>query len=89
MALKRLPLILGNLKLPRPSYVVLFWVVYIIPYPKTHSKPKKELHWSPGVDAKADLEAEQKLLKEERSKNETLTKAQPVTPDVLGPRFRV
>ena len=37
----------GCLYVPRPSDVVPVWVVdYIIPYPKTHNKPQKELHWS-------------------------------------------
>ena len=35
--------------LPRPSYVVPFWVVYYNSLPKNHNKPKKELHWSPWV----------------------------------------
>ena len=35
--------------LPRPSYVVPFWVVYYNPLPKIHNRPKKELHRSPWV----------------------------------------
>ena len=36
--------------LPRPFYVVPFWVVYNHLYPKTRNKPKKELHRSFWVD---------------------------------------
>ena len=39
--------------LPRPSYVVPFWVVCCNPLPKNHNRPKKELHRSPWVDVKA------------------------------------
>ena len=35
--------------LPRPSYVVPFWVVYYNPLPKNYDEPKKELHRSPWV----------------------------------------
>ena len=35
--------------LPRPSYVVPFWVVYYNPLPKNYNRPKKELHRSPWV----------------------------------------
>ena len=35
--------------IPRPSYVVPFWVVYVNPLPKNHDIPKKELHRSPLV----------------------------------------
>ena len=41
-------------RLPKPSYVVPFWVVYYIPLPKTIKKPKKELHWSPWVGFRED-----------------------------------
>ena len=34
--------------IPRPSYVVPFWVIYYNPL-KNHNRPKKELHWSPWV----------------------------------------
>ena len=41
--------------LPRPSYVVPFWVVYDNPLPKNHNKPKKEQHWSPWVGFRNEL----------------------------------
>ena len=36
----------------RPSYVVPFWVVYYNSLPKSHNRPKKELHRSPWVHLK-------------------------------------
>ena len=44
--------------LPRPSYAVLFWVVYYNPLPKNHNRPKKELHWSPWVKQPVGFRAE-------------------------------
>ena len=48
-----------NLSLKSPTqtlllYVVPLWLVYHNPLPKSHNKPKKELHWSTRLSLKLE-----------------------------------